>query len=132
MTTDEFLSTVYHALRATRRRQVIQLVIESDEPIFSVRDLARRITAQEEDVPTERATGEPYRNTYNALSQTHLPTLDAVEIVIYDSDRQTVSAGPNIAIAALLDSMIRPAIHVLHSTDCGNIRPEVRNDRLRK
>lgn len=133
LTTDEFLSTLYHALRATRRRQVIQFVIESDETVFSVRALGREIAAREEDVPCERATGEPYRNAYNALSQTHLPTLDAAEIIIYDSDRQTFSAGPNLAIAGLLDAMLRPTIHVLQRTDWKDSAPsETSNDRLSK
>lgn len=48
------------------------------------------------------ATGEPYRNAYNALSQTHLPTLDAASIVIYDPKRQMVSRGNYFELAALL------------------------------
>jgi len=69
---------------------------------LSVRTLAREIAAIEEDVPLERATGEPYRNVYNALSQTHLSTLSEAGIIIYDPNRQTVVGGPNLDIASLL------------------------------
>lgn len=96
------LSEVYHALSATRRCHVILLLANSDEGTLPVRDLAREIAAVEEDVSPDCATGEPYRNAYNALSQTHLPTLSDAEIIIYDSDRQTVAGGPNLEVAALL------------------------------
>lgn len=96
------LSDVYHALSASRRCHVIQLLARSDDGTLPVRDLAKEIAAIEQGVPPERATGEPYRNVYNALSQTHLSTLSDAEIIIYDSNRQTVAAGENLDVAALL------------------------------
>ena len=96
------LSEVYYALSASRRCHVIRLLANSEDGTFSVRDIAREIAAIEEDVPPDRATGEPYRNVYNALSQTHLPTLSNTDIIIYDSDRQTVAPGPNMHLASLL------------------------------
>ncbi len=98
----DVLSGVYHALSASRRCHVIQLLARSEDGTLSVRDLAREIAAIEEEVEPEKATGEPYRNVYNALSQTHLSTLSDADIIIYDSNRQTVVAGPNLDIAALL------------------------------
>ena len=97
-----YLSTLYHALRARRRRETIHLLHSANSSVLSVRALAREITAAEHQVPQRQATGEPYRNTYNALCQTHLPTLDDAGIVIYDSERQTVAEGPNLSLAALL------------------------------
>ncbi|QLK25547.1 hypothetical protein HYG81_15900 [Natrinema zhouii] len=81
---------------------MIQLLASTEDTTLPVRDLAREIAAIEEDVPPERATGEPYRNVYNALSQTHLSTLSDADIIIYDSNRQTVAAGQNLDVAALL------------------------------
>ncbi|WP_432277262.1 DUF7344 domain-containing protein [Halobacterium salinarum] len=98
----DVLSVVYHALSASRRCHVIQLLANSEDGTLPVRDLAREIAAIEEEVEPEKATGEPYRNVYNALSQTHLSTLSDADIIIYDSNRQTVAAGPNLDIAALL------------------------------
>lgn len=110
---DDFPSKVYHALRTPRRRYVIELVAENDDEI-SVRALAKEITSQEQDVMLEHATGEPYRNTYNALSQTHLDTLSEADIIIYDSERQTVTAGPNLMIALLLSNLNQVLFQTLH------------------
>jgi len=98
---DDFLSKVYHALRAPRRRSVIELMAESDGEI-PVRTLAKEIAAQEQGVSQSCATGEPYRNVYNALSQTHLPTLSDARIIIYDNKRQVVTPGSNLTLALLL------------------------------
>jgi hypothetical protein len=117
---DGFLSTLYHALRARRRRHTIRLLHHTDSPKLSVRSLAREIAAAEHGTSSDDATGEPYRNAYNALCQTHLPTLADAGIVIYDSKRQTVAEGPNLSLAALLVAISQPAIETLQrgeSTD---------------
>lgn len=111
--TEEFLSSIHHALRATRRRHVIRSVHESDAAMLSVRELASQIAAIEHGLPIEQATGEPYRNAYNALSQTHLPTLAETGIIIYDPNRQTVSRGGNLQLAALLVATNRPTVDIL-------------------
>lgn len=98
----EFSSILYHALRASRRRRAIWHVATGEESVIPVRQLAREIAAEELRVQTELATGEPYRNVYNALSQTHLPTLAGADILIYDPKRQTVSRGRYLTLAALL------------------------------
>ena len=113
-TVEEFLSTIYHTLRATRRRYVVQVLNESEETVVSVRSLSREIAAREHGVPHSRATGEPYRNAYNALTQTHLPTLSEAGIIIYDNDRQIVSAGQYLDLAVLLTAMTRPAVVLFH------------------
>jgi hypothetical protein len=110
---DEFLSDLYHSLRATRRRDVIRLLLNSPDQTLTVRELAREIAALEHQLPQSHATGEPYRNAYNALSQTHLPTLSSVNIVIYDPQRQRVSQGPNFTIAALLVAIDESAVRSL-------------------
>lgn len=112
---DDFLSSLYHALRAARRRQVIEYLQESEDDSLSTRDLARRIASQEQEVTEQEATGEPYRNAYNALSQTHLPTLSDAGIIIYDSDRQTVRRGTNFRIATLLIAANTPIVDLFQT-----------------
>ena len=107
-----FLSSLYHALRTRRRRRVIQLLRTSDEFVLTVRSLAKQIAAEEHGVRPAHATGKPYRNAYNALSQTHLPTLADTDIIIYDPKRQRVSKGPNFRIAALLIAIDTPAVQL--------------------
>ncbi|PSP32699.1 hypothetical protein BRC64_05740 [Halobacteriales archaeon QH_10_67_22] len=98
---DDVLSVLYHALRTARRRHVIQFLRERGTQA-TTRDLARSIASEEEDVPERQATGEPYRNAYNALSRTHLPALSQAGIIIYDSERQTVLPGANFQLAVHL------------------------------
>ena len=114
---DTPISVLYHALRAPRRRLAIQTLEESDTNGVSTRELARNITSKEHGIPFDRATGELYRNVYNALTQTHLPTLADANIVIYDSERQTVSRGDNFLIAVLLLSIDSAAIDAIQNDE---------------
>ena len=113
---ESYLSALYHALRARRRREVIRIISSADTSTLSVRTLAREVAATENGLPRALATGEPYRNAYNALSQTHLPTLAEAGIVIYDPERQTVSPGPNLALAALLIAINGPTVETFRNT----------------
>lgn len=115
--TNNRLSELYHCLRAQRRRRVIAILEKTSESNVSVRSLARSIAAEEEGIPRMHATGEPYRNAYNALSQTHLPTLAGAGIIVYDPQRQTVSRGPNFDIAALLIDINTPTVELFSTTE---------------
>lgn len=117
---DEFLSMLYHALRTPRRRRVIELVADANESALSVRHIAREIAAREHGLPRRRATGKPYHNVYNTLSQTHLPTLADANIISYDPERQIVSAEANLTLASLLVSINRPAVDTLCTNHSGN------------
>lgn len=107
------VSELHHTLRATRRRAAVQVMSCSEEATVTVRSLAREIAADEHGIPTAHATGEPYRNVYNALSQTHLPTLASVGVLIYDPKRQKVSSGPNLAAASIIIEMTTPTVQLL-------------------
>ena len=96
------------------------ILAEADDEL-SVRELSRRITAAEKDVSLSRATGEPYRNVYNALSQTHLSTLEDAGIINYDSDRQIVTTGPNLTTAVLLIRLNQTAYRTLQDEDMPDI-----------
>ena len=98
----KYLAKLFHVLSSPRRCYVIKILADNPEDTVSVRYLSRQIAAIEEEIPPDRATGEPYRNVYNALTQTHLSTLSNTDIIVHDSDRQTATAGSNLEIAALL------------------------------
>lgn len=110
---DDFLSILYHTLRTPRRRYVIQILWRTDVQPITTRNIAQQIASREQEISLEQATGESYRNVYNALSQTHLPMLADAGVIIYDSHRQTVTPGSNLALAALLIAITRPAIDIL-------------------
>ena len=85
------LSDLYHIFSAPRRCYAIQLLSQRGCQEYAVRELAREITAIEQGISKNYATGEPYRNVYNALSQTHLSTLENANLVRYNDQRQTVT-----------------------------------------
>ncbi|QLH84967.1 hypothetical protein HZS54_10165 [Halosimplex pelagicum] len=80
----------------------------------STRWLARQIAAIENGIAVEHASGEPYKNVYNALSQSHLPTLTNAEVIVYDPQRQTVEKGSFFDLAALLLNLSKPAIEAFY------------------
>lgn len=112
------ISAAFHLLRARRRRDAIAVLadLEATEPI-AVRALARDITAREEGVSVEQATGEPYRNVYTALTQTHLRRLHDANVVEYDADRKVVTPGPNLAALAVICAVVSPAATLLLQHD---------------
>jgi hypothetical protein len=111
------LTDMFHALRSPRRRLIISILWENGGESVATRALAREITATEQAIKPSHATGEPYRGTYNALSQTHLPALDAAEVVKYDSKRQTVTGGPRLRLAVLTLSLTTPVIEIFDNPD---------------
>lgn len=109
------LSKLLHALRTSRRRRVVRLMRDdSTEDIVSTRWLARQIAGIENETPPEHATGEQYKNVYNALSQTHLPTLSNANIIVYDSQRQEVRPGQVLTLASLLLDLTRPTVEAFY------------------
>lgn len=79
---------IHDVLRNRRRRLVIDILQDSDGPV-SVRDLSEEIGA------IESGRDPPPRNVkqsvYVSLLQTHLPKLDSLGIVDYESDGKMVS-----------------------------------------
>lgn len=109
------LSTLYHALRAARRRLVINIISDSSSDSLPTRELAKQIASVEQSLELHQATGEPYRNAYNALTQTHLPTLSKAGIIIYDPMRQTVREGEYFDLAELVLETNTPTVDLLVS-----------------
>ncbi|HET7325248.1 MAG TPA: hypothetical protein VFJ06_13055 [Halococcus sp.] len=79
---------IHDVLRNERRTRVLEHLHQTQETV-TLRELAEQLAVLE--------TGEtpPPRNiresVYNALHQTHLPKLDAMGIVEYESDRKLVA-----------------------------------------
>ena len=86
---------------------------------MTTRELARKIASLEQGVAESEATGEPYRNVYNALSQTHLPTLTEAGVIIYDPERQIITRGTSFDIAKLLLDINTPTVEIFASEGNG-------------
>jgi len=84
-------SDVFHLLSNDRRRETLTALWRRPTEL-SLRDLSEQIAATEAGLsPAPR----PLRDSvYNALHQTHLPTLDRAGYVEYDADRKVVRPSP--------------------------------------
>jgi len=151
--TNQSISTIHHALRAPRRRLAIGLVAyraindvrgeatelgqdNQSRPsslVVPVRQIAKEIVSIEEEVPLDHATGDMYHNVYTTLIQTHLPNLDDIGAVEYDSDRKTISPDYNLvalaAVAAISSPIARLLFHGaiadLYSDDTSGLQPSI-------
>jgi hypothetical protein len=110
------LSILLHALRTLRRRRVVRLLDRDvTEDCISTRWLARQIAGRENSVSPVLATSKQYKNVYNALSQTHLPTLNDANIIVYDPQRQEVCSGPVLGLAILLLDLTEQAAETFYT-----------------
>lgn len=98
------LCDLYHVFSAPRRCYAIKLLAHTESQSIDVRELSQQITAVEQSVCKKHATGEAYRNVYNALSQTHLDTMSGTGLIDYDSQRQQVTPKQPILVS---DSILR-------------------------
>jgi len=129
--TNQSLSVIHHALRASRRRLIIGLVAHrtistasidnkdestqspSSEVVVTVRRLAKEVVTFEENISVDQATGDPYHNVYTALVQTHLPELEEVGAIKYDADRKRVEPDSNLIALAMTAAIVSPIAQML-------------------
>ena len=76
--------------------------------VVTVRQLAKEIVTIEQNISIEHATGEPYHNVYNSLIQTHLPKLDEIRAIAYDSNRKTVAPDRNLIALSMVAAVSSP------------------------
>jgi multidrug efflux pump subunit AcrA (membrane-fusion protein) len=139
--TNQSLSAIHHALRAPRRRVTIGLVAhravvatgnrnitrinrvdaEDTQTTVTVRQLAKEIVSIEDNVSLEQATGDSYHNVYTALIQTHLPELDDIYAVDYDSDRKEVEPDLNLVPLAMVAAISSPISQMLFHDAIANL-----------
>lgn len=128
----ETLSTIHHALRSSRRRTAIILLANvmfktgtggifpeccNAERSISVRTLSRQIVAIDQEVPVENATGDAYHNVYTSLIQTHLPRLDAIDAINYDSERKIIHPDKNLLGLAVMAVIFTPITTLLFDAE---------------
>jgi hypothetical protein len=80
---------IHDVLRNDRRRLSLDCLREAEGGVMSVRELSERVATLEtgEDPPPRNKR----QSVYVSLHQTHLPKLDDLGIVVYDSDSKEVS-----------------------------------------
>ncbi|NGM70744.1 hypothetical protein G6M89_17315 [Natronolimnobius sp. AArcel1] len=78
----------YQILQNRRRRFTLHHLVQVGKPI-PLRALSRQVAAWENGVSTSAVTPQQRKRVYTALHQSHLPKLERMDIVRYDT-RQTV------------------------------------------
>lgn len=78
---------LFHILRNQRRRFILHKLKYESGPV-EIRDLITQVAAWENEISAEELSSKQRRSVYNAIHQTHLPTL--AEAGIVDIDRHEV------------------------------------------
>ncbi len=82
--------TIFSMLSNRRRRYVLYYLNRNPGPA-SLRDLAERIAAWENDVEVANLDYKQRKRVYTSLHQTHLPKLDETGVVDYDRSAGTIT-----------------------------------------
>ncbi|MFC6722862.1 hypothetical protein ACFQE1_00270 [Halobium palmae] len=93
-TTEELpITETLKILVRKRRRVILEELNASNETPLPVASLAERVACVEYQCDIETLTNEQRRRVYIALQQSHLPTLAAADVIVYETDANTVDRG---------------------------------------
>lgn len=87
--------TIFETLSNRRRRYALHYLGQVGEPV-TVRDLSEQIAAWENAVEPDAVTPKMRKRVYTALHQTHLPKMDRLGVVRFDSDRGRVTLTESV------------------------------------
>ncbi len=76
-----------------RRRQILRVLLDHDEPLPLI-DVAAAVRACELDTTPTAVSASERRDVCDEIFCRHLPKLQAIGLVEYDSRRGTVTPGP--------------------------------------
>ena len=83
----------FDLLSNSRRRSTLHYLEQNDEEA-TISDLSEQIAAWENEKPMEEVSYDERKRVYTSLQQVHLPRMDDVDIVEFDSNQGTVEVGP--------------------------------------
>ncbi|WP_336001245.1 DUF7344 domain-containing protein [Halorientalis halophila] len=87
--------TIFETLSNRRRRYALHYLKRVGEPV-TIRDLSEQLAAWENGVDRSQVRPKERKRLYTALHQTHLPKMDRLGVVTYDSDRGVVALTETI------------------------------------
>jgi hypothetical protein len=87
--------TVFETLSNRRRRFTLHYLSQVGESV-TIRELSTQIAAWENGVELHAVTPKQRKRVYTALHQTHLPTMDRLDVIVYAKDRKTISSTDQI------------------------------------
>ena len=82
---------LFEALSNRRRRETLRYLLQLDDETTTTKgEVARHIAAREADKHVDEVSADERKRVYIALHQTHLPKLDDIGLVDYDSSQGDV------------------------------------------
>lgn len=84
---------VFDLLGNERRRACLKALLDAEDE-QPLNDLSEQVTAEIDDSST--SADELYESVYISLCQSHLPKLEKVDLVEFDSDQKTVEPRPEL------------------------------------
>ncbi|MFC6716948.1 hypothetical protein ACFQGT_16160 [Natrialbaceae archaeon GCM10025810] len=92
-TTPEFLDTLFVLLADSRRRSILQVLVERGRPA-TVHRLAAELAALEYDVPVADVQSDQQHELFLELAHVHLPLLDDTGMLAWDRETERVALTP--------------------------------------
>lgn len=92
---------LFEALSNDRRRETLRYLLRQDDGRSTKGEVARHIAAQETDKSVEQVSSDERKRVYIALHQTHLPKLNDLGLVEYDSSQgalQVTEVGEGLPV----------------------------------
>lgn len=81
--------TIFQVLRNRRRRYVLHFLKQREE-LVPIGRVAEQVAAWENEKPVESVSSAERKRVYISLLQSHLPTLEEAEMVVFDEEDSTV------------------------------------------
>jgi hypothetical protein len=81
-------------LLSNYRRRYALHYLEQNGEYATISDLAEQVAAWEYDISPEEVSYDERKRVYTSLQQVHLPRMDRMDVVEFDSDQGTVEVGP--------------------------------------
>lgn len=85
------LDHVYQALGHPRRRYLCYSLLENT--VWTLTELARKITAWENDIPEKEVTRHQRDQVYVSLYHAHIPKLVGEGVISFDRQNETITPG---------------------------------------
>jgi hypothetical protein len=98
----------YHILQNGRRRAALRYLLTRDGDLFRMDDLVEAVAVWEADTSAEDVAEEQRQRVYIALYQSHLPKLDAHDVIDYDQSSGLITVRP---LAAVLEPLLGDRLH---------------------
>ena len=86
---------IYQTLSNRRRRHALHYLRQIEDPV-DLRELSEQIAAWENGKECGSVTPPERKRVYTSLHQTHLPTMDRLQVIEYDKNRGTISPGEHM------------------------------------